>query len=71
MQIQVLSVTGMPLGVQVWIEDGPAFMAIFVDSGLLSADGALVLQSVFNDIVGEWDRQSATPVRPHLRAVAG
>jgi hypothetical protein len=71
MYIQVLSVTGMPLGVQVWVVDGPMTMTIYVDSELLPEDGALLLQAVFNDIVGAWDRQSAVPTRPHLRAVAG
>lgn len=71
MRIQVLSVTGMPLGVQVWVEDGPTALTIYVDSELLSEAGAILLQSVFNDIVGSWDRQSVAPARPHLRAVAG
>lgn len=71
MHIQVLSVTGMPLGVQVWVADGPNTLTIYVDSELLSEDGALLLQAIFNDLVVAWERQSAVPARPHLRAVAG
>lgn len=61
----------MPLGVQVWVEDSPTVLTIYVDAGLVSEDGALLLQAVFNDIVVAWERQSAAPARPHLRAVAG
>lgn len=61
----------MPLGVQVWVEDSPTVLTIYVDAGLVSEDGAVLLQAVFNDIVVAWERQSAVPARPHLRAVAG
>jgi hypothetical protein len=71
MRIQVLSVSAMPLGVQVWVEDSPSLLTVYVDTELLSESGALLLQAVFNDIVVAWERQSAVPARPHLRAVAG
>lgn len=61
----------MPLGVQVWVEDSPTVLTIYVNAELVSEDGALILQAVFNDIVVAWERQSAVPTRPHLRAVAG
>lgn len=61
----------MPLGVQVWVEDSPSLLTVYVDTELLSESGALLLQAVFNDIVVAWERQSAVPARPHLRAVAG
>ncbi len=72
MPVRVESVSGMPCGVQVWVEDcDDGDFNVYVDESLLKEDGALALQEIFNRTITCWKRLDGPMVRTALRAVTG
>lgn len=72
MSVRVLSVSGMPCNVQVWVEDrDDGRFNVYIDSSLMQEEGARALQKILNTTIGGWKRLDESTVRCALRAVTG
>ncbi len=72
MPVRVVSVSGMPYNVQIWVEDcDDGDFNIYIDQSLIKDDGARALQEIFNTTVTCWKRLDGPMVRTALRAVTG
>lgn len=72
MPVRVVSVSGMPHNVQIWVEDcDDGQFNVYADQKLISDDGAAALQKILNTTITGWKRLDETMVRRALRAVTG
>lgn len=69
-RVQVLPVSGMPFGTEVWIDDSEGTFTVYVDAALITKRGALLLSEILTSTVADWQRNEET-VHRILRAVAG
>lgn len=72
MPVRVVSVSGMPYNVQIWVEDcDDGQFNVYADRSLVGAEGALALQKILNSTITGWKRLDDSMVRTALRAVTG
>jgi len=72
MPVRVMSVSGMPHHVTIWIEDcDDGSFNVYVDQSLIGDDGADALERILNVTVTGWRRLDSPTVRAALRAVTG
>ncbi|QTD97038.1 hypothetical protein S1361_06715 [Streptomyces cyanogenus] len=72
MCVRVLSVSGMPKKVRIWVDDrDDGRFNVYIDESLIQDDGALALQQILNVTITGWQRLDETMVRTALRAVTG
>jgi hypothetical protein len=72
MPVRVMSVSGMPCNVKVWVEDcDDGRFNVYVDKSLIQDEGAFALQDIFNHTVTGWKRLDCPTTRTALRAVTG
>ncbi|CAL9663518.1 hypothetical protein SUDANB1_07096 [Streptomyces sp. enrichment culture] len=71
MSVRVLRVSGMPCNVTVWVDDGPACFTVYIDSTLITEQGATSLQAILRRHVIGWRRLDESFVHRTLRAITG
>lgn len=72
MCVRVVSVSGMPHAVKIWVEDcDDGNFNVYIDKSLISDEGALALQRILNTTITGWKRLDDSTVRTALRAVTG
>ncbi len=72
MPVRVVSVSGMPHHVKIWVEDcDDGNFNVYIDKSLIQGEGASALQNIFNTTVTGWKRLDGPAGRSCLRAVTG
>ncbi|HET9207890.1 MAG TPA: hypothetical protein VFO28_16735 [Burkholderiaceae bacterium] len=62
----------MPHNVKVWVEDcDDGRFNAYIDRSLITDEGALALQQIFNSTITGWQRLDDSMIRTALRAVTG
>lgn len=72
MPVRVVSVSGMPHNVKIWVEDcDDGSFNTYIDESLISDEGAFALERILNTTIVGWRRLDNSTVRTVLRAVTG
>jgi hypothetical protein len=72
MPVRVMSVSGMPHNVKIWVEDcDSGSFNVYVDKSLISDEAASALECILNSTITGWRRLDGPMVRTALRAVTG
>lgn len=71
MSVLVLRVSGMPCNVDIWVDDDPAYFAVYIDESLITERGAASLQALLRSHRPRWQRLDESTVYHALRAITG
>lgn len=71
MQVRVRLVPDMPHGAKIYVRDDTDAYIIYMDSTVISAEGARFLECTLNVSITHWHRTPTRITRPHLRLLTG
>lgn len=71
MQVRIQRASGMPHGVQLFIQDEPDFFIVWIDHSLISEEGAQLLGDILTFSVRNWNRTPNYVSRPQLKLHIG